>query len=59
VLEGEGVIETKFGRLKGSQAVPASPSGTGEACIRDLFNLYIPREQYGPARTTQKMLLPL
>jgi hypothetical protein len=24
--------------LKGSQAVPASPSGKGEACIGDLFN---------------------
>jgi hypothetical protein len=37
VLEG-GVIETEFGRLEGSKAVPASPSGKGEACIRDLFN---------------------
>jgi hypothetical protein len=32
------VIETEFGSLEGSQAVPASPSGKGEACIRDLFN---------------------
>jgi hypothetical protein len=24
--------------LEGSQAVPASPSGKGEACIRDFFN---------------------
>jgi hypothetical protein len=37
VLEG-GVIETLFGSLKGSQAVPASPSGKSEANIRDLFN---------------------
>jgi hypothetical protein len=35
---GGGVIETEFGSLEGSQAVPASPSGKGEACIRDLFN---------------------
>jgi hypothetical protein len=37
VLEG-GVIETYFGSLEGSQAVPASPSGKGEACIGDFFN---------------------
>jgi hypothetical protein len=24
--------------LKGYEAVPAGPSGKGEACIRDLFN---------------------
>jgi hypothetical protein len=33
-----GVIETEFGSLEDSQAVPASPSGKGEARIRDLFN---------------------
>jgi hypothetical protein len=38
VLEVRGsVIETEFGSLEGSQAVHASPSGKGEACIRDLF----------------------
>jgi hypothetical protein len=35
-----GVIETLFGSLEGSQAVPASLSGTGEACIGDFFNFY-------------------
>jgi hypothetical protein len=39
VLE-RGVIETEFGSLEGSLAVPASPSGKGGACIRDLFNFY-------------------
>jgi hypothetical protein len=38
VLEGEGVVETEFGSFEGSQAVPASPSDKGEACIGDLFN---------------------
>jgi hypothetical protein len=37
-VRGGGVIETKFGSFEGSQAVPASPSGRGEACIRDLLN---------------------
>jgi hypothetical protein len=37
-VRGEGVIETEFGRLEGSQAVPASPSGKGEACVQDLLN---------------------
>jgi hypothetical protein len=32
------VIEKKFGSFESSQAVPASPSGKGEACIGDLFN---------------------
>jgi hypothetical protein len=36
-LEGS-VIETSFGSLEGSHAVPASPSGKGEACIGDFFN---------------------
>jgi hypothetical protein len=40
---GEGIIETKFGSFEGSQAVPASPSGRGEACIRDLFNFLFKR----------------
>jgi hypothetical protein len=31
VLERGVVIETEFGSLEGSQAVPASPSGEGEA----------------------------
>jgi hypothetical protein len=34
----EGGVETEFGSLEGSQAVPASPSGKGEACIGDLSN---------------------
>jgi hypothetical protein len=34
---GGRVIETEFGSFEGSQAVPASPSGKGQACIRDLF----------------------
>jgi hypothetical protein len=34
-----GVIETEFGSLEGSQAVPASLSGKGKASNRDLFNL--------------------
>jgi hypothetical protein len=38
VLEG-GVIEIKFDSFEGSQAVPASPSGRGEACIRDSTGL--------------------
>jgi hypothetical protein len=38
VFEGGGVIETECGSLEGSRAVPASPSGKGEACIGDLFN---------------------
>jgi hypothetical protein len=38
VLEWGGVIQTEFGSSEGSQAVPAIPSGKGEACIRDLFN---------------------
>jgi hypothetical protein len=38
VLEGGAVFETKFGSLEGSQALPVSPSGRGEVCIRDLFN---------------------
>jgi hypothetical protein len=37
---GRGVIETEFSSLEGSQAVSASPSGKGKACIRDLFNFY-------------------
>jgi hypothetical protein len=37
---GGGVIETEFGSLEGSRAVPLSPSGKGEACIRDFFNFY-------------------
>jgi hypothetical protein len=37
VLEGV-VIETYFGSLEGSQVVPTSPSGKGEACIGDFFN---------------------
>jgi hypothetical protein len=39
VLEGS-VFETELGSLEDSQAVPASPSGKGEACIRDVFNFY-------------------
>jgi hypothetical protein len=35
---GGGIIETEFGSFEGSQAVPASPPGKGEASIRDLFN---------------------
>jgi hypothetical protein len=39
VLEGDVIeIEISFGSLEGSQAVPASPSGKGVACIGDLFN---------------------
>jgi hypothetical protein len=38
VLEGGSVTETEFGSLEGSQAVSASPSGKGEACIWDLFH---------------------
>jgi hypothetical protein len=37
---GRGLIETEFGSLEGSQAVPASPSGKGEALTRDLLNFY-------------------
>jgi hypothetical protein len=32
------VIEISICSFEGSQAVSASPSGRGEACIRDLFN---------------------
>jgi hypothetical protein len=35
---GEGVIEINICSFEGSQAVSASPSGRGEACIRDLFS---------------------
>jgi hypothetical protein len=31
--------------LEGSQAVPTSPSGKGEACIGDLFNFFDKRER--------------
>jgi hypothetical protein len=35
---GNHTEHTDAVRLEGSQAVPASPSGKGEACIGDLFN---------------------
>jgi hypothetical protein len=34
----EGGTRNRIWQFEGSQAVPASPSGRGEACIRDLFN---------------------
>jgi hypothetical protein len=37
VLEGRG-NRNKVGGFDGSQAVPASPSGRAEACMRDLLN---------------------
>jgi hypothetical protein len=37
-MYGGGVNRNKIGGFEGSQAVPASPSGRGEACARDLFN---------------------
>jgi hypothetical protein len=41
---GGGVSERQFEinicGFEGSQAVSASPSGRGEACIRDLFNFH-------------------
>jgi hypothetical protein len=36
----EGGSRNKIGGFEGSQAVPASPSGRGEPCMRDLFTLY-------------------
>jgi hypothetical protein len=33
-----GGNRNKICGFEGSQAVPTSPSGTGEACMRDLFN---------------------
>jgi hypothetical protein len=35
---GGGDNRNKIGGFEGSQAVPASPSGRGEACMRDLFS---------------------
>jgi hypothetical protein len=37
VLEGGG-NRNRIWLFEGSQAVPASPSGRGEACFQDLFN---------------------
>jgi hypothetical protein len=39
MLEKEG-NRNRVWQFEGSQAVPASPSGRDEACIRDLFNFY-------------------
>jgi hypothetical protein len=35
---GCGGNRNKIGRFEGSETVLASPSGRGEACMRDLFN---------------------
>jgi hypothetical protein len=35
---GGGSLKQNFCCFEGSQAVPASPSGRGEACMRDFFN---------------------
>jgi hypothetical protein len=35
----EGGKPKKICGVEGSQAVPASPSGRGEACMRDFFNV--------------------